>query len=58
MSNVCPVCRVEQDGDPVILFKKAIEESMRATYADAIRSLELEVTRHRRRYRRIQMDEE
>jgi hypothetical protein len=57
-SNICPVCRVEQDGDPIIVFKRAVEENMRATYADAIHTLELEINRHRRRYRRIMIGED
>ena len=45
----CPQCRMEQDDDPIIVFKKAVEENMREKYREAIRSLELEVARARRR---------
>lgn len=58
MSNVCPVCRVEQNGDPLIIFKNAIEEEMRRRYNDAIQSLERQLAQHRRRYRRIIVDED
>lgn len=44
----CPQCRMEQDDDPIIVFKQAIEENMREKYRAAIRSLELEVARARR----------
>ena len=39
---------MEQDDDPIIVFKKAVEENMREKYRAAIRSLELEVARARR----------
>lgn len=45
----CPICRMEQDDDPIIVFRKNVEENMREKYRDAIRSLELEVVRARRR---------
>lgn len=45
----CPLCRMEQDDDPIVIFKKTIEENMRLKYRDAIRSLEAEVVRARRR---------
>jgi len=45
----CPQCRMEQDDDPIVVFKKAIEDNMREKYRDAIRSLEVEVARARRR---------
>lgn len=45
----CPQCRMEQDDDPIIVFKKAVEDNMREKYREAIRSLELEVARARRR---------
>ena len=48
-SDECPVCRMEQDDDPIIVFKKHIEENMRLKYRDSIRSLEAEVMRARRR---------
>jgi hypothetical protein len=40
---------MEQDDDPIVVFKKAIEDNMREKYRDAIRSLEVEVARARRR---------
>jgi hypothetical protein len=40
---------MEQDDDPLVVFRKHIEENMREKYRDAIRSLELEVARARRR---------
>jgi len=40
---------MEQDDDPIVVFRKNIEENMREKYRDAIRSLELEVARARRR---------
>jgi hypothetical protein len=45
----CPTCRMEQDDDPIIIFRKHVEENMRLKYRDAIRSLEVEVARARRR---------
>ena len=45
----CPTCRMEQDDDPIVVFRKHIEENMRLKYRDAIRSLEAEVVRARRR---------
>ena len=47
-SDECPQCRMEQDDDPIIIFKKSIENTMRDKYKDAIRSLEAEVMRARR----------
>jgi hypothetical protein len=44
----CPVCRMEQDSDPLVIFRKNVEENIREKYKDAIRSLELEL-RHRNR---------
>jgi len=44
----CPQCRMEQDDDPIIVFRKHVEENMREKYRDAIRSLEAEVLRARR----------
>jgi len=44
----CPQCRMEQDNDPIVVFRKNVEENMREKYRDAIRSLELEVARMRR----------
>jgi len=40
---------MEQDDDPLVVFRKHIEENMREKYRDAIRSLEVEVARARRR---------
>ena len=45
----CPQCRMEQDDDPIIVFRKNVEENIREKYRDAIRSLELELARARRR---------
>jgi hypothetical protein len=39
---------MEQDDDPVIVFRQHVEENMREKYRDAIRSLEAEVARARR----------
>ena len=39
-ADTCPICRVSQDNDDMILFKKGIEESMRQKYKDAIEDLE------------------
>ena len=44
----CPQCRMEQDDDPIVMFRKSIEDTMREKYRDAIRSLEAEVQRARR----------
>jgi hypothetical protein len=44
----CPQCRMEQDDDPLVVFRKNIEENIREKYRDAIRSLEAEVMRARR----------
>jgi hypothetical protein len=40
---------MEQDDDPLVVFRKNIEDNIREKYRDAIRSLELEVARARRR---------
>jgi len=45
----CPTCRMEQDDDPLVVFRKHVEENMREKYRDAIRSLEVEFARARRR---------
>jgi hypothetical protein len=42
-SDECPVCRTEQDTDPLIVFKKRVEDTIRVKYRDAIRSLQNEV---------------
>jgi hypothetical protein len=39
---------MEQDDDPIVVFRKAVEDNMRIKYRDAIRSLEAEVMRARR----------
>ena len=49
-SNECPNCRMIQDDDPLIIFKKNIQDNIRLRYRDAIRSLEAEnadLRRHR-----------
>lgn len=48
-SDECPVCRTEQDSDPLIVFKRRIEDAMRIKYRDAIRTLEHQVHVLRRR---------
>ncbi len=48
-SDECPVCRTEQDTEPIIQFKKHVEDNIRIRYRDAIRSLEHEVLRLRSR---------
>jgi hypothetical protein len=48
-SSDCPVCRKKQDNDTLVVFKEHIEEKMRKKYIDAIRTLEIEVARLRRR---------
>ena len=47
-SNACPVCRIEQPDDPLILFKEGVEENLRLVYQDAIKTLERQVRRYRR----------
>jgi len=42
-SDECPVCRTEQDTDPIIIFKRRVEDGIRIKYRDAIRSLEHQV---------------
>ena len=39
----CPQCRMEQDDDPIIIFRKNVEENMREKYREAIQSLQDEV---------------
>ena len=39
----CPQCRMEQDDDPLVVFKKHVEENIRERYRDAVRSLQDEV---------------
>lgn len=45
----CPQCRTEQDSDPIVVFRKNVEQNIRERYQDAIRTLEVEVARARRR---------
>jgi hypothetical protein len=52
-SNGCPVCRAEQTEDRYIIFKKSLEDIISERYADAIRTLESDVTRLRRRLRAV-----
>ena len=52
-SDFCPVCRTEQHEDQFIVFKRNVKENMSSTYMDAIRSLEEDVTRYRRRLRAL-----
>jgi hypothetical protein len=40
---------MEQDDDPLIIFRKNIEENIRLKYKDAIRSLEIELAQALRR---------
>jgi hypothetical protein len=40
---------MEQDDDPIVIFKKNVEENLREKYRDAISSLEMELARARRR---------
>jgi hypothetical protein len=42
-NDECPVCRTEQDNDPLIIFKHHVEDNIRAKYRDAIKSLEHQV---------------
>ena len=52
-SDECPICRTEQAEDPLIIFKHNIRNSLSVMYMDAIRSLEEDVTRYRRRIRAL-----
>ena len=47
-SDECPLCKSEQDADPIIVFKRHVEENLRLKYKDAIKSLETELARARR----------
>jgi len=49
----CPQCRMEQDDDPIVVFRKHVEDNIRDKYRDAIRSLENELARTQRRYRAL-----
>ena len=42
-NDECPVCRTEQDTDPIIIFKRRVEDGIRIRYRDAIRTLEHQV---------------
>lgn len=42
-NDECPVCRTEQDTDPLIIFKHHVEDNIRVKYREAIRSLENQV---------------
>ena len=39
----CPQCRMEQDDDPIVVFRKNVEDNIREKYRDAIRTLQDEV---------------
>ena len=39
----CPQCRMEQDDDPIVIFRKNVEENIREKYRDAVRSLQEEI---------------
>ena len=43
-SNECPVCRVKQTDDPMVLFKEKVENELREKYRDAIQSMQQEIT--------------
>jgi len=45
----CPTCRMEQDDDPIVIFRKNVEENMRLKYKDAIHSLEVDLAHALRR---------
>ena len=48
-SDECPVCRRKQNRDPLITYRDNVEEKMRKKYKDAIRTLEIELIKLRRR---------
>ncbi len=52
-SDECPVCRHEEADDPMIIFKHGVHERMSGNYLDAIRSLEEDLGRYRRRVRAL-----
>jgi len=52
-SDVCPVCRTSQQADKYIVFKSNLDGVLSDKYADAIRSLESDVQRLRRRLRAV-----
>ena len=39
----CPTCRMEQDDDPIVMFKLSVEDALREKYKDAIKSLQEEL---------------
>jgi len=39
---------MEQDSDPLVIFRRNVEENIREKYKDAIKSLELELRRRNR----------
>jgi hypothetical protein len=39
---------MEQDDDPIVIFRKNVEENLRLKYKDAIKSLESDLARARR----------
>jgi Ring finger domain len=39
----CPQCRMEQDDDPIVVFRKNVEDNIREKYRDAIRTLQDEL---------------
>lgn len=47
-SDECPLCKTEQDADPIIVFKHHVEDTLRLKYKDAIKSLENDLARARR----------
>lgn len=53
-SNICPVCRTEQD-NKFVMFKKQIQDRTSAMYMEVIDGLEEDLVRARRR--RVQRTE-
>lgn len=51
-SDECPTCRAEQDADPIVVFKKHVEDNIREKYRDAVKSLEADLARAQRAARR------
>ena len=45
--DTCPVCRVSQQNNELIIFREQIQESMRQKYKDAIDSLEYDLRQMR-----------
>lgn len=48
-SDECPVCRKNCSKDSIIIFRNNIEEDMRKLYYDAIKTLENEIKKLKRR---------